>query len=106
MKRIAKDIDSQPREFEEHRYFCSLGIAVPTERFQIVLARHASDAESKLYLMMFNDTLRRIGVYCTVRHWIGGAGTFGWISGFEDPMCHWIRSTSSPPQTPGQDANA
>ena len=31
-KYISKDLDSQPREFEEHRYFCSLGIAVPTER--------------------------------------------------------------------------
>jgi hypothetical protein len=36
-KYISKDIDSQPRECEEHRYFCSLGIAVPTERFQIEL---------------------------------------------------------------------
>jgi hypothetical protein len=33
-KYLNKDIDSQPGEFEEHRYFCSLGIAVPTERFQ------------------------------------------------------------------------
>ena len=30
-KYISKEIDSQPREFEEHRYFCSLGIRVPTE---------------------------------------------------------------------------
>ena len=71
---ISKDIDSQPREFEEHRYFCSLGIAVPTERFQIVLTRHAREAESKLFFLMFNDTLRRVGDYCMVRHWIGGEG--------------------------------
>jgi len=93
-KYISKDLDSQPREFEEHRYFCSLGIAVPTERFQIVLTRNAREAESKLFFLMFNDTLRRIGEYCTVRHWIGGAETFGWISGFENPSCHWSRDTS------------
>ena len=105
-KYISKDIDSQPREFEEHRYFCSLGIAVPTECFQIVLTRHAREAESKLFFLMFNDTLRRVGDYCTVRHWIGGAGTFGWISGFEDPTCHWSRNTARPPHAPGQELNA
>ena len=105
-KYISKDIDNQPREFEEHRYFCSLGIAVPTERFQIVLTRHAREAESKLFFLMFNDTLRRVGDYCTVKHWIGGAGTFGWISGFEDPTCHWSRNTASPPQEPGQEFNS
>ncbi|MEY4704166.1 MAG: hypothetical protein RL042_362 [Nitrospirota bacterium] len=105
-KYISKDVDSQPREFEEHRYFCSLGIAVPTERFQIVLTRHAREAESKLFFLMFNDTLRRVGDYCTVRHWIGGAGTFGWISGFEDPTYHWSRHTASPPQAPGQESYA
>jgi len=105
-KYISKDIDSQPREFEEHRYFCSLGIAVPTERFQIVLKRHARDAQSKLFFLMFNDTLRRVGDYCTVRHWIGGAGTFGWISGFEDPTCHWSRNTSSSPHVPGWGTNS
>jgi hypothetical protein len=105
-KYISKDIDNQPREFEEHRYFCSLGIAVPTEHYQIVLDRNARDAESKLYSLMFKDTLRRVGDYCTVRQWIGGAGTFGWISGFEDPTCHWIRNTASPPQALGQEANS
>lgn len=96
-KYISKDIDSQPREFEEHRYFCSLGITVPTERYQIVLCRNAREAESKLFFLMFNDTLRRVGEYCTVRHWIGGAGTFGWISGFEDQNSHWSRNPASPP---------
>jgi hypothetical protein len=84
-KYISKDIDSQPRGFEGHRYFCSLGIAVPTERFQVVLARNARESESKLFFLMFKDMLHRIGEYCTVKHWLGGAGTFGWISGFEDP---------------------
>ncbi|MGH7182144.1 MAG: hypothetical protein ACREJN_09220, partial [Nitrospiraceae bacterium] len=107
-KYISKDIESQSRDFEEHRYFCSLGITVPTERFQIVLTRHAREAESKLFFFMFKDTLRRVGDYCTVRHWIGGAGTFGWISGFEDPMCRWISNTSSllPPPVSGQEANS
>ncbi len=73
-KYISKDIDSQPREFEEHRYFCSLGIRVPTEQFQIVLTRNAREAKSKLFFLMFNDTLRRVGDYCTVKHWIGGGG--------------------------------
>jgi len=106
LKYISKDIDSQPREFEEHRYFCSLGIAVPTERFQIVLTCHVREAESKLFFLMFNDTLRRVGNYWSVRHWIGGAGTFGWISGFEDPTCHWSRNTAGPPQVPGQESNS
>jgi hypothetical protein len=105
-KYISKDIDSQPREFEEHRYLCSLGITVPTERYQIVLTRYAREAESKLSFLMFKDTLGRIGEYCTVKHWIGGAGSFGWISGFEDPTCHWIRNRASPRQAPGQELNS
>jgi hypothetical protein len=93
-KYISKDIDSQPREFEEHRYFCSLGIAVPTERYQVVLSRTAREAESKLFFLMFKDMLRRVGECCSLRHWVGGAGTFGWISGFEDPNCRWTSTTS------------
>ena len=94
-KYISKDIDSQPREFEEHRYFCSLGITVPTERYQFVLVRHTRETEMKLFFLMLKNTINRIGEYCTVKHWIGGAGTFGWISGFEDPTCRWISHTSS-----------
>lgn len=107
-KYISKDIDSQPREFEEHRYFCSLGIAVPTEKYQIILQRHARQAEGKLFGLMHCDLLRRIGEYATVKHWIGGAGTFGWISGFEDPSCRWTINTSSllPPHQPGQETNS
>ncbi len=105
-KYISKDIDNQPRGFEEHRYFCSLGIAVPTERYQVVLSRNARAAEPKLLFLMLNDTLRRVGEYCRLRHWIGGAGTFGWISGYEDPTCRWMTNTSSllPPPIPGQEA--
>jgi hypothetical protein len=105
-KYISKDVASQPREFEEHRYFCSIGITIPTERFQIVLRRDVQKSEAKLFFLMFNDTLRRVGDYCTVRHWIGGGGTFGWISGFEDPNCHWSRNTASPSQVPGQELNS
>lgn len=105
-KDISKDIDRQPREFEEHRYFCSSGITVPTERYQIVLCRNAREAESKFFFLMFNDTLRRVVAYCTVRHWIGGAGTFGWISGFEDQNSHWSMNAASPPQAPGQESNS
>ncbi len=107
-KYISKDIDSQPREFEEHRYFCSLGITVPTERYQFVLVRHDRETEMKLFSLMLKNTLNRIGEYCTVKHWIGGAGTFGWISGFEDPTCRWISHTSSlrPPPEQGQEAHS
>ena len=65
--------------------FCSLGIAVPTERFQIALTRHAREAKSKLFFLMFNDTLRRIGDYCTVRHWIGGGGDVRMDLGLRGP---------------------
>jgi hypothetical protein len=47
--------------------------AVPTECFQIVLTRTAREAESKLFFLMFNDTLRRVGDYCTARQGSGGA---------------------------------
>ncbi|MEO5630699.1 MAG: hypothetical protein ABIQ24_13050 [Nitrospiraceae bacterium] len=46
---------------------------MPTERFQIVLVRNARKAQSKLFFLMFNDTLRRVREYYTVRHGIGGA---------------------------------
>lgn len=52
-KYISKDLDSQPREFEEHRYFCSLGIVVPTERYQIVLQWHTKRAEGKMFCFMY-----------------------------------------------------
>lgn len=107
-KYISKDIDSQPRDFEEHRYFCSLGIAVPTERYQIILERHARQAEGKLFCLMYNDVVRRIGECCNLKYWMDGGGTFGWISGFEDPGCRVMINTSSllPPTQPGQEANS
>jgi hypothetical protein len=90
-KYISKDLDRLPREFEEHRYFCSLGITVPTEQLQLVIVRHAGDVALKMFRLMLDETLRRIGDYCTTTNWMGGAGTFGWIAGFEDPSSHWIR---------------
>jgi hypothetical protein len=76
---------------------------VPTERYQFVLVRHARGSERKLFSLMLMDTIGWIGEYCTVRHWIGGAGTFGWISDFEDLACHWSRNTASHPQAQGQE---
>lgn len=76
-----------PRDFEEHRYFCSLGALganVPMEKFEVVLVRHAKDVESKMFSLMLQEILRRIGESCRLTHWTGGAGTFGWIAGFED----------------------
>ncbi len=95
-KYISKDLDALPREFGEHRYFCSLGIVVPTERFQIVLTRQARDVEREMFKMMFDETLRRIGEYCTLSHWLGQGGAYGWISGFEDPACRWYTNKASP----------
>ena len=95
-KYLGKDFATLPREFGEHRYFCSLGIAVPTERIQIVLARHVADLEEKMARLMREETLRRIGNHCTLTQWLGGSGTFGWISGFEDLSCEWIRDRSAP----------
>ncbi len=84
---ISKDIDSQPHEFEEHHYFCSLGITVPTARYQFILVRHVRDSERKYFSLMLQNTINRRGEYCMIKHWIGRAGTFGWISRFEDPNC-------------------
>ena len=107
-KYISKDIDSQPREFEEHRYFCSLGIAVPTEKYQVVLQRHAKQTHTKMFCFLYSEVVRRIGEYCALKYWNGGAGTFGWISGFEDPKCRVLMNTSSllPPPQPGQETNS
>ena len=107
-KYISKDLDSQPREFEEHRYFCSLGISVPTEKYQVVLQRHARQTHTKMFCFLYSEVVRRIGECCALKYWTGGAGTFGWISGFQDPKCRVIMNTSSllPPHQPGQETNS
>jgi hypothetical protein len=83
-KYISKDLDTLPREFGEHRHFCSLGITVPTDRIQIVVRPQATNVEGKMYALVFQEILCRTGEYCTLNHWSGGAGTYGWMSGFED----------------------
>jgi len=107
-KYISKDIDNQPRELQGHRYFCSLGIAVPTERYHLVLNRYAKREEGKMLCFMYYDVLQRVGEYCRITHWTGGAGTFGWISGFEDPSCRAFSDTSDlpPPPETGREVNS
>jgi hypothetical protein len=78
-----------PRDFEEHRYFCSPAVNVPTEKYDLVLVRHARDVESKMYRLVFLETRRRVGDSCRLTEWQGGAGTFGWIAGFEDNSVWW-----------------
>jgi hypothetical protein len=93
-KYITKDFDSMPRDFEEHRYFCSLKVNVPTEKFDIVLVRHAKDVETKLYRLVFHETRRRVGESCRLTEWQGRVGTFGWMAGFEDPSVRWIEKST------------
>jgi hypothetical protein len=83
-KYISKDFDEMPRSFEQHRYFCSVGISMPTERFHLVIDRAASGVVMKMYLLVFQETLRRVGESCRRTEWQGGSGTFGWMAAFED----------------------
>jgi len=78
-----------PREFEEHRYFCSLGVKVPTEKHEFVLDRRAKDVERKMYSLIRQEALRRVGVSCRLTEWMGGSGTYGWMAGFEDGSIRW-----------------
>ena len=107
-KYVSKDLDQLPREFGEHRYFSSLEITVPTERFQLVVRPQETDVEGRMFGLLFQEMLRRVGEYSTLNQWMGGGGTFGWMSGFADPASHWIRTRSSPlpPPTPGQEAHS
>jgi hypothetical protein len=89
-KYISKDLGSLPRGFEEHRYFCSLRIKVPTEQIHLLLSVE-KDVAMKMYSLMLGETLNRIGNHCTVNNWMGGGGTFGWIAGFEDRSSEWFR---------------
>jgi len=95
-KYISKDLDALPREAGEHRYFCSLGINVPTERFELALARPSEGVAGELFSLMLNETLRRIGVHCNLKHWMGGGGSYGWFSGYEDITCRWSTKCHSP----------
>ena len=95
-KYISKDLDALPREAGEHRYFCSLGITVPTERYELTLARPSEGVEGKLVSLMLKEVLRRIGVHCDIKQWSGGGGTYGWVSGYEDPSYRWFVGSVGP----------
>jgi len=98
-KYISKDLDALPREAGEHRYFCSLGINVPTERFEVALPRPSEGEAGEVQNLMFKEILRRIGVHCNISQWIGGGGSYGWISGCEDSSYRWfIGSHEAPSQ--------
>ena len=74
----------EAREFEEHRYFSSLGVKVHTEKHEFVLDRRANDVERKMYSLIRQEALRRVGVCCRLTEWMGGSGTYGWMA--------WVRS--------------
>lgn len=88
-KYISKDLDNLPREFEEHRYFCSLGVRVPTEKVELTFVLHAQNVEGKMHRLMFLETLRRVGNGCRLSEWMGGSGAYGWMAGFEDSSVQW-----------------
>jgi len=79
-----------PREFEEHRYFCSLGVRVPTEKAELTFVLHAQNVEARMKRLILLETLRRIGSCCSITQWTGGSGTYGWMAGFEGPSVQWI----------------
>ena len=89
-KYISKDLDALPREAGEHRYFCSLGINVPTERFELALPRPSEGEAGEVFSLMLKETLRRVGPHCDLKHWLGGGASYGWISGYEDPSHRWF----------------
>jgi hypothetical protein len=96
-KYIGKDLEALPREAGEHRYFCSLGINVPTERYEVALPRPSEGEAGEVQNLMFKEILRRIGPHCNISQWFGGGGTYGWISGFEDPSYKWLTETQPAP---------
>jgi len=87
-----------PREFEEHRYFCSLGVKVPTEKHEFVLDRRATDVERKMYSLIRHEALRRVGVCCRPTEWMDGSGTYGWMAGFKDLAVRFL--TARPEAVP------
>lgn len=69
---------------------------MPTEKHEFVLDRRAKDVERKMYSIMQQEALRRIGLCCRLTQWMGGSGTYGWMAGFEDLSVRWLRE---PPET-------
>ncbi len=89
-KYVTKDFAALPREFGEHRYFCSLRINPPTERYELVLSPQAEDVPGKLMCLLYFEMVRRIGDHCSIADWTGGGGEYGWVSGYADPSCRWF----------------
>jgi hypothetical protein len=89
-KYISKDLDALPREAGEHRYFCSLGINVPRERFEITLARPSERVEGQLVSLMLKEAVRRLGAHSNIMQWLGEGGAYGWIAGYEDRSYRWF----------------
>jgi hypothetical protein len=65
-KYISKDFDNMPREFKEHRYFCSLGIRVPTEKLEMVLVRDARELEARKHRLLQQEILSRVDLCCSL----------------------------------------
>jgi len=89
-KYMSKDLEALPRTVGEHRYFCSLGINVPTERFEITLARPSEGVKGELVSLMLKEAVRRLGVHCNIMQWLGEGGACGWIAGYEDRSYRWF----------------
>ena len=58
-----------------------------------ILDRRATDVERKMYSLMRREALRRVGVCCRLTEWMGGAGTYGWMAGFEDASIRTVSKT-------------
>lgn len=89
-KYVTKDFGALPREFGEHRYFCSLRINLPTEKYQLVIRPEADGIAEKLTRLLYAEMIRRIGAHCNIVDWTGGEARYGWVSGYEDPSCRWF----------------
>ncbi len=74
---------------------------MPTEKHEFVLDRRAKDVERKMYQIIRQEALRRVGVCCRLTEWMGGSGTYGWLAGFEDDSIRWsIETTATVPIEP------
>jgi hypothetical protein len=78
-----------------------VNVKVPTEKHEFVLDRRATDVERKMYSLIRQEALRRVGVCCRLTEWMGGSGTYGWMAGFEDSSIRWVTGKPEPvPITP------
>lgn len=89
-KYISKDFDKMPREFEEHRYFCSLGVKIPTDKVELTFMLHTQNVERRMHRLMFLGTLRRVGACCGLSEWMGGSGAYGWRQDLKIYRCSGI----------------